>query len=58
MESDQQSQSKIEVTLHLHPNDHRRALAAAKKLNLCEGEFLALAVHLGAAQILRESQAA
>ncbi|WP_322105614.1 hypothetical protein [Paraburkholderia sp. J41] len=58
MESAQQLPSKIEVKLLLHPNDHRRALAAAKKLNLAEREFLALAVHLGAAQILRESQVA
>ncbi|QGZ64415.1 hypothetical protein [Paraburkholderia acidisoli] len=61
MEFAQQSpitQSKIEVKLALHPHDHRRAMAAAKALNLAEDEFYALAVHLGAAQILRDAQAA
>lgn len=45
--------AKIEVKLLLHPHDHNRALAIAKAANLAERDFFALAIHLGAAQILR-----
>ncbi|WP_028224313.1 MULTISPECIES: hypothetical protein [Paraburkholderia] len=45
--------AKVEVKLQLHPNDHHRALAIAKAANLAERDFFALAIHLGAAQILR-----
>ncbi|MFP6560528.1 hypothetical protein WJ542_19830 [Paraburkholderia sp. B3] len=44
--------AKVEVKLQLHPNDHRRALAIAKAANLPVRDFFALAIHLGAAQIL------
>jgi hypothetical protein len=56
MESAQKS-SQIEVKLLLHPSDHRRAMAAAKALNLAESDFFALALHLGATQILRQAEA-
>ncbi|SDC61522.1 hypothetical protein [Paraburkholderia lycopersici] len=58
MESAQKSHSKVEVKLFLHPDDHHRALAAAKTLKLAEREFFALALHLGANQILRQSDLA
>ncbi|HTR05487.1 MAG TPA: hypothetical protein VMJ11_02230 [Paraburkholderia sp.] len=58
MESAQKSHAKIEVKLLLHPNDHDRAMAAAKALNLAEREFFALALHLGASQILRQTKTA
>ncbi|WP_321910834.1 MULTISPECIES: hypothetical protein [unclassified Paraburkholderia] len=58
MESAQNCQSKVEVKLFLHPEDHYRAMAAAKTLNLAEREFFALALHLGATQILRQAEAA
>ena len=58
MESAQKSYAKVEVKLFLHPEDHHRAMAAAKALNLAEREFFALALHLGANQILRQSDAA
>lgn len=58
MESAQKSHAKVEVKLFLHPQDHDRAMAAAKALNLAEREFLALALHLGANQILRQAEAA
>jgi hypothetical protein len=48
--------AKIEVTLELHPHDHHRALAIAQAANLAERDFFALAVHLGAAEILRSAQ--
>jgi hypothetical protein len=57
MESAQKSYAKVEVKLFLHPEDHHRAMAAAKALNLAEREFFALALHLGANQILRQSDA-
>jgi hypothetical protein len=58
MESAQKSLSKVEIKLLLHPNDHHRAMVAAKALNLAEREFFALALHLGANQILRQAEAA
>ncbi|WP_321961488.1 hypothetical protein [Paraburkholderia sp. J7] len=58
MESAQNRQSKVEVKLFLHPEDHYRVLAAAKTVNLAEREFIALALHLGATQILRQAEAA
>ncbi|CAG9248446.1 hypothetical protein [Paraburkholderia unamae] len=56
MESAQKSHGKIEVKLFLHPNDHHRAMVAAKALNLAEREFYALALHLGSNQILRQAE--
>lgn len=47
--------AKIEVKLLLHPHDHNRALAIAEAANLAERDFFALAIHLGAAQILRSA---
>jgi hypothetical protein len=47
--------AKVEVKLELHPNDHRRALAIAKAANLPVRDFFALAIHLGAAEILRSA---
>lgn len=47
--------AKVEVKLQLHPNDHRRALAIAKAANLPVRDFFALAIHLGAAQILHST---
>jgi hypothetical protein len=47
--------AKVEVKLQLHPNDHRRALAIAKAANLPVRDFFALAIHLGAAEILRSA---
>jgi len=58
MESAQKPHAKIEVKLLLHPNDHHRAMAAAKALNLAEREFFALALHLGASQILSQTKSA
>ena len=58
MESANKPQTKIEVKLHLHPQDHQRAMAAAKALNLAEREFFALALHLGATEILRQTKVA
>jgi hypothetical protein len=55
MESAQKLHAKVEVKLFLHPEDHHRAMAAAKALNLAEREFFALALHLGANQILRQA---
>jgi hypothetical protein len=49
--------AKIEVKLLLHPHDHHRALDIAKAANLAERDFFALAIHLGAAQILLASDA-
>ncbi|WP_167401241.1 hypothetical protein [Paraburkholderia eburnea] len=48
--------AKIEVKLLLHPHDHNRAMAIAKTANLGEREFYALAIHLGAAEILRSAE--
>jgi hypothetical protein len=48
--------AKVEVKLQLHPNDHRRALAIAKAANLPVRDFFALAIHLGAEQILSGSE--
>ncbi|HEV3429101.1 MAG TPA: hypothetical protein VG320_14590 [Paraburkholderia sp.] len=48
--------TKIEVKLLLHPQDHDRAMAIAKAANLGEREFYALAIHLGAAEILRSAE--
>ena len=58
MVSANDSQAKVEVKLHLHPQDHQRAMAAAKALNLAEREFFALALHLGATEILRQTKVA
>ncbi|HEY4802556.1 MAG TPA: hypothetical protein VIH96_08050 [Paraburkholderia sp.] len=58
MEPVKKSHAKVEVKLHLHPEDHQRAMVAAKALNLAECEFFALALHLGATQILRQAEAA
>jgi hypothetical protein len=49
--------AKVEVKLQLHPHDHVRALAIAKAANLAERDFFALAIHLGAAEILRAADA-
>ncbi|WP_185218896.1 hypothetical protein [Paraburkholderia dinghuensis] len=49
--------AKIEVKLLLHPNDHHRALDIAKAANLAERDFFALAIHLGAEQILQAADA-
>ncbi len=43
---------KIEITLELHPVDHRRALSAAREANMDEQAFYALALHLGTLAIL------
>jgi hypothetical protein len=48
--------AKIEVKLLLHPHDHDRAMAIAKAANLAERDFYALAIHLGAAEILRSAE--
>jgi len=58
MVSANDSHAKVEVKLHLHPQDHQRAMAAAKALNLAEREFFALALHLGATEILRQTKVA
>lgn len=55
MEGSPNPQTKIEVTLLLHPHDHHRALSIAKAANLAERDFFALAIHLGASQILQSA---
>ncbi|MBN3854132.1 MULTISPECIES: hypothetical protein [unclassified Paraburkholderia] len=57
MESALKSPAKIEVKLLLHPHDHHRAMAIAKAANLAERDFYALAIHLGAAEIMRSAEA-
>ncbi|OBR46387.1 hypothetical protein A6456_27535 [Paraburkholderia tropica] len=57
MESSLKPPAKIEVKLLLHPQDHDRALAIARSANIAERDFFALAIHLGAAEILRASVA-
>ena len=57
MESALKPPAKIEVKLLLHPHDHHRALAIAKAANLAERDFFALAIHLGAAESLRSTDA-
>ncbi|WP_293034996.1 hypothetical protein [Paraburkholderia sp.] len=40
---------------HGIPHDHHRALSIAKAANLAERDFFALAIHLGASQILQSA---
>jgi hypothetical protein len=46
---------KIEIVLSLHPKDHECATAAARTTKMSDGEFFALALHLGTTAILRNS---